>query len=290
MKKEGAAMKKRMISAILVVITFSAMLACAQSEEKNKEGTEWVKDAIQKFNESDLIQMKEILEETKEDGSTDITINEEVLDKKGKQVYIKTTVSNTEGGEWEAENYFVFENGKTCQLSKQEADRSWMKQVNGGEELINMYLDMEKIRFQDNMDIEIMGEEEIDGKQYTKVKLTTSDYKRLKERQDINMMYDEAVKSKKYKEEIQKAEKEYQNSKDTIIVWFNKDREPIMTESDSTLKNRFVNAVMCGYLDMTAGDVSSVEVIQKSVQRKELISGEQCEKIEIPTEYEWVEE
>lgn len=281
-ERGGIVMKKKSLIMVVIMAMVSATL---MSGCKKEEGTEWVRESIQKLNESKVIQINSTSEVTLEDGEEQFSEKEMIVDKTQKQVSIKIVDKGTSDGDIESNMFFGVEDGNAYQIANNSFDGKYTKMIAGTEQNLKLYLEPETVEITEKSKIEILGEETVNGEKLTKVKIVTPDFTHIQDKEEYKAMYEAAKQSENYKEQLEKAEKEYVNSKEETIVWFNEKKEAVKAERDTSLSQRFRGIMFRASFD--GSDMTwSTALTKKSFYCMEFLTGNVCNKIEMPTEYE----
>lgn len=279
--------KQKIWSAILIIVIVAAMAAGSWQKENGMSKDEaWIRKSIEEWNNSEMVQVKNVKKSTMENGNEKTLAWKVTVDKTTKMICNKTISEDPAVGIMEVTTYFGMEDGKMYQLNKGSYDETYTKQIMEDEGLLESYLKWEAVPLTENSVIEVLGEDTIDGRRYTKVKITTPDFKRLQDRKEMKEMYREAKKSETYQKELAEAEVKYENHKEETIAWFDENRKLRKAKTDTSVNDRFTDAVTRAYLGAMGAAVENEEVLQNSICEQQFLSGEECDKIEIPTEYE----
>ena len=259
-------MKSKMI---LMVCIGVVLLAACGKEEKPAEDTGWCKESVDKYNEREKKQVEgyEIYNEDKEIYRYTCTIDKEQM--RTKRVYtdepVSTYILNKEDGVW----YYY----------GSEEDGTWYKSE-AGEDAFDSDVQSVDIFVTDETKYEIVGQEKLDGRAVTKVKLTTPKEDAfsgaLKED-------DEKVEELLKDEDFKKAYDAVKEEKNRVsYVWFDDEtKEPVKQERDTTK----IQTVLYYYLKSSEGMEMKYDAVPESVVEVTLFFSEEPEEeIEIPQE------
>lgn len=278
-------MKRKMWSIYLVISVVSAMFMCACTKQNEmSERTEWVKKSIEQWNQTTRIQVNSTSEKTLGDGSGKMQAEKIAVDKKEKQIYHSVVIQSDLDGRKEYVEYYGVEDGKSYQITFD--SEKYVKQVIGEENRLKSYFELAPVKITEKTEIEVLGTDVIDEKEYIKVKFVIPDFQRIQEKDETKQLYEIAKKSTTYRKELREAEEMYADYKEEAVVWFDRNLHPVKSESDRTIHDKFIDTIMKAYFDTMEIEAEENAIIEKSVLRREYLTGEQCDKIEMPTEYE----
>lgn len=272
----------KMSLAVLCIFVTLFSTACAKAP-KQEEDTEWVFNSIHTYNQDRVKQFsKTIITETAAGTyeKTQILIS----DSNNDIVYMNCVQKGPGNYHLYTRDYMMLKDGKGYDIYKYDTQETFYKtEINT--DFINNAFNSMYIILSDKAEAKILGNETVDGTDAVKVLVTDRDFPRIQNSSDFSKLYAQAVVSDVYQEELKAAHDNYMNMKEKEwTFWFSKeDSRLLKMEYDNTLDTTFT------YYTLAAANQGICA--EKNVPSKEIVtgyikSGNDCDKIEVPLEYQ----
>ena len=254
---------------IIVIACIGAIVLAACGKEEPAKDSSWCKDSVDKYNEQEKKQIEgyEILDGGKELYKYTFTIDKG--QKRTKRVYTEepssTYILNEEGGVWYY--YGSEENGPWYKSeARDDAFESDVQSID--------------IDVNDETVYEIAGQEKLDGRAVTKVKITTPKDDAFS---GVLKEEDEKIEELLNDTDFKKAYDAVKEEKNRVsYVWFDDEtKKPVKQERDTTK----IQTVLYYYLKLSGNAEMKYDTVPENVvEVTQFLSGEPQEDIEIPQE------
>lgn len=278
-------MKKKRYSLLLAVVIAAVAIGGCKKQNELK-----VRKSIEEWSQNDIIQINNVRKSVLEDGTEKSFVWTIIVNKKDKMICDKTVSEGPNGEKAEATIYYGVEDGKAYQISKSSGDKTYKKRFFENDGVVKSYMNLEPMTITRKSMIEILGEEKSGNKNYTKVKVTTPDFQRIQDKAKMKEAYENAKESPIYQEQFQKAEKEYENHKEEMFIWFDEDWKLQKAEKDTSVNDKFVDVITKAYFDVNGENAKETAMVKTSTYCQEFLTGKKCDKIVMPAEFEVLEE